>query len=68
MGQAVDPAAQAEIDRLSRFVEEGERAIIRQLDEINRTPSEEARSILLAMIDAVSTQRARLEALRAQSV
>jgi len=64
MGQAADD--RDEIDRLSRLVEEGERAIVRQLDDINRAsgPVIEARKFLLAMIDAVSVQRLRLEALR----
>jgi hypothetical protein len=47
---------QQEKERLSRLIEEGERAIVRCLDEINRVsgPATEAKKSLLAMIDALS--------------
>jgi hypothetical protein len=50
---------------LSRLIEEGEHAIVRRLDEINRMsgPATEARRSLLAMMDALSIERERLEAL-----
>ena len=65
MGQAA--GHRDEIDRLSRFIEEGERAIVRLLHEINRAsgPATEARALLLTMIDNVNIRRERLEAMRA---
>jgi hypothetical protein len=59
-------ALNQEIERLKRVIEEGERAIIRQLDGINRAdkPTSKAKALLLEMIETVSVERERLESLR----
>lgn len=52
-----------EIERLTQKIDEGERAIMRKLDELNRMtgPTTEAKKSLLAMIDALSIERQNLE-------
>lgn len=54
---------QKEIERLSQNIEEGERAIVRKLDELGRMsgPATEAEKSLLQMIDALGIERQCLQ-------
>lgn len=57
-----------EIEDLLRLLEEGDRKIVQQLDEINRLidageSADTAEDLLIAMMDAQNTQRDRLNVL-----
>jgi hypothetical protein len=54
-----------EIVRLSQLIDEGERAIVWQIDKIKRDPAAKVEASLLMIIDAVNEQREQLEKLRA---
>jgi hypothetical protein len=57
-----------EMERLSRLIEEGERAIVRQLGELIQMSGPvliEAQTSLLIMIDTLSVVRQRFDATRA---
>lgn len=54
-----------EIARLSQLLDEGERAIMWQIDKVKRDPAARVQASLLTIIDAVNEQREQLEKLQA---